>query len=171
MAKTSSGKVVASTQAWAIVKFSAGHHHRYRFRRKHRYSLRRIPEIETLGSGHCRLHFQGSQIPSTSFKGIRGIVWDIESKGWREALTHLNPKKAFLLVDWTDQDPSWESASDLQRFFQRFFSMRFDEQFLHTLVREQEERFEDNAQQRQKQVPSKFKEIRAKIVSRRRLRL
>lgn len=144
MANKSTSEVVASTQAWSFVKFSCGDRHRYRLREKTRYDLGKatgVPELEAPGSCHLRLSDRGPQIPLAEFYSINGIVWDVESKDWREALPHLDPRKTFLLVHWKDHDPSWERASD----FQRFVPGRDYGEFLQDLAHKQEEQFEDKS--------------------------
>jgi hypothetical protein len=107
----SSGVAVASTQDWTIIRFSAGKRHRYRFRKKD--SSAGVPEIESRFSDQRRLHSRGSVHAVDQFYGILGIVWDVESKDWDDALTHLDPNEAFLLVKWKDYCDTWERASDV----------------------------------------------------------
>ena len=97
----SPGVAVASTENWIIIKFSARDRHRYRFREKH--SSADVPKIESRSSRYGRLRASANQ-----FHAILGIVWDVESSGWGEALIHLDPNKAFMLVERKDHRDTWE---------------------------------------------------------------
>ena len=127
----SSGLAIASTKDWAIIKFSARDGHRYRFREKD--SSANVSEIESRFSRYGRL-----RAPALQIRAILGIVWDIESKDWKEALIDLDPNKAFLLVRWTDHRDTWEQASNVLALAE--FAGRKD--FLHQLARKQEEAYE-----------------------------
>ena len=92
--KISSGVAIASTKDWTITKFSARDRHRYRFREKD--SSANVREIES------RFAVTAGSVLQHQFYAILGIVWDIESKDWNQALTDLDTNKAFLLVKWKD---------------------------------------------------------------------
>ena len=157
----SSGVAVASTEDWLIIKFSAGDRHRYRFRGKQ--SSADVPKIESRFSRYGRL-----RAPANQFHAILGIVWDIESSGWGDASTHLDPKKAFLLVKWKDHRDTWERASHVLTLY----GLSGRKNFLRQLACRQEEAFEEKGVSlpeytRQQRAAPKFarrlKNIRAKI--------